>query len=246
MKEKKYVYWMFVLPVLILYVIFFIIPVGMCFSYSLLDWTGVGKNSTFVGLNNYVRLFQDRDYLNAFWFSTRYAVVTVILSNALAILVALWVTSKLKTQNFVRTCFFLPNIISGIVVGFVWAFLFNQASKTLYSLTGLSIFKIKWLSDPTNSFWATIVVSLWQSVGYYMLIYISGLNSIDRMFPSCDAAFADALYYHQSVFDAGGCVPIVRHECDADQRRAGPVDGRSGSGRIQRFVQQQQNGLRIG
>ena len=162
MKEKKYVYWMFVLPVLILYVIFFIIPVGMCFSYSLLDWTGVGKNSTFVGLNNYVRLFQDMDYLNAFWFSTRYAVVTVILSNALAILVALWVTSKLKTQNFVRTCFFLPNIISGIVVGFVWAFLFNQASKTLYSLTGLSIFKIKWLSDPTNSFWATIIVSLWR------------------------------------------------------------------------------------
>ncbi len=182
MKEKKYVYWMFVLPVLILYTIFFIIPVGMCFSYSLLDWTGVGKNSTFVGLNNYIRLFQDQDYLNAFWFSTRYAVVTVILSNALAILVALWVTSKLKTQNFVRTCFFLPNIISGIVVGFVWAFLFNQGSKTLYSMTGLSFFKIKWLSDPTNSFWATVIVSLWQSVGYYMLIYISGLNSIDRVY----------------------------------------------------------------
>ncbi|MDD3334533.1 MAG: sugar ABC transporter permease [Eubacteriales bacterium] len=187
MKEKKYVYWVFVLPVLALYIIYFIIPVGMCAYYSLLDWNGVNKSPTFIGINNYIRLFQDKDYFQAMWFSARYAIFSVILGNVLAIFVALWVNSKLRVRNMMRTCFFLPNIISGIVVGFVWVFIFNQGTKALYSAIPIGLFQIKWLSDPTNAFYAILMVSLWQSVGYYMLIYLSGLNSIDAAYQEAAA-----------------------------------------------------------
>lgn len=182
MKEKRTTYWLFTLPVLIPYVIFFLIPILMSLYYSMLDWNGISKAGEFVGLKNYMELFHDKNYLNSLWFSIKFALCSVVLSNAIALLLALWVNKKRVTSNIMRTSFFMPNVICSIVVGFLWIFIFNQVSTSLYSATGIEIFGISWLSDPTYAFVSILLVSIWQGAGYYMVIYISGLNSVDATY----------------------------------------------------------------
>ena len=182
MKEKRTTYWLFTLPVLIPYVIFFLIPILMSLYYSMLDWNGISKAGEFVGLKNYIELFHDKNYLNSLWFSIKFALCSVVLSNAIALLLALWVNKKRVTSNIMRTSFFMPNVICSIVVGFLWIFIFNQVSTSLYSATGIEIFGISWLSDPTYAFVSILLVSIWQGAGYYMVIYISGLNSVDATY----------------------------------------------------------------
>ena len=125
MKEKKRYFWGFTLPVLIPYAAFVLIPILMSFYYSALDWNGISKSTAFIGIQNYIELFQDKNYLNSLVFTLKFAICNVILSNALAILFAVWVSGKARINNVMRTCFFLPNVLCSLIVGFVWMFIFN-------------------------------------------------------------------------------------------------------------------------
>ena len=174
---------MFVAPALIPFLLFYFLPICMGLYYSLFDWNGISQGMNFIGLQNYIELFtDDPNYFESLWFTFKFAFFNVVLTNVLAILLALWVNSHLKTAKFARTCFFLPNIICAIVAGFLWRFIFNQISDTLYKSTNFEIFGIKWLGSPDKAWVAILIVVLWQSIGYNMIIYVAGLNMIDRSF----------------------------------------------------------------
>lgn len=170
----------FVLPLLILYFIFFILPFFMGTYYSLFNWDGISKTKEFVGLKNYIELFtDDPDYFKSMVFTLKYVVLNVLATNILALALALIVNSKLKSSKFLRTCFFLPNVISMLVVGYIWRFVFNQGCAAIYDMTGWEFFNTSWLGGGNVTVVAMVIVATWQSVGYIMIIYLAGLQMVD-------------------------------------------------------------------
>lgn len=170
----------FVLPLMALYFVFFILPLVEGVYYSLFDWDGISKTKNFIGFKNYIKLFtNDPDYFISLGFTLKYVVLNVICTNVLAFLLALVVNSKLKCTKFLRTCFFIPNVISMLIVGYIWRFIFNQGFSAIYKATGWSFFNISWLGGGNASIVATVIVAMWQGVGYIMILYLSGLQLVD-------------------------------------------------------------------
>lgn len=170
----------FVMPLLILYTIFFIVPFFSGIYYSLFNWDGISTTKKFIGLKNYVELFtNDSDYFKSLIFTLKYVVLNVLATNILALVLAMICNSKLKSKKFLRTCFFMPNVISMLVVGYIWRFMFNQGCAALYKMTGWDFFNISWLGGGNITVVAMVIVATWQSVGYIMIIYLSGLQMMD-------------------------------------------------------------------
>ena len=170
----------FVMPLMILYLIFFILPFFMGTYYSLFHWDGISSTKKFIGFKNYIELFtSDTDYFKAMGFTVKYVILNVLATNILALLLALVVNSKLKSKKLLRTCFFLPNVISMLIVGYIWRFMFNQGCKALYDLTGWQLFNISWLGGGNITIVAMVIVAVWQGVGYIMIIYLAGLQMVD-------------------------------------------------------------------
>lgn len=142
------------------------------------DWNGISSTMSFSGKANYVALFRD----TAFWMSMGktifYTFFSVVLANAVAFFLAYLVTSHVIGKDFFRAVFFTPNLIGGIVLGYIWKFVFNKAVLTIGKMTGMPLFSSAWLSDPDKALWALILVSVWQLSGFLMLIYIAGLTGI--------------------------------------------------------------------
>src|SRR5690606_30265688 len=105
-------------------------------------------------------------------------VVAVILTNIMGFLLALLLTRAIRTKNVLRTIFFLPNVIGGLLLGFIWQFIFVKGFSAVGDLTGLAFFNLPWLGDAATGFWGIVIVSVWQGAGYLMVIYIAGLINI--------------------------------------------------------------------
>lgn len=177
-KHAKLYYWGFVLPSLLAILIVIVIPLFLGIGTSLTDSDGYVAN--FIGLDNYFRLLNDDQFLYSLWFTIRFAFVTVIGINAIGLGLALLVTQKLgKVSLFFRTVFFMPNLIGGIILGFIWQFIFVRAFEGMAQATGWTIFSA-WLSDSTTGFWGLVIVFLWQMSGYIMIVYISFLTNIPK------------------------------------------------------------------
>lgn len=171
----------FLAPAITLISIFVAVPFIMCIYYSFRKWNGIGKSSTFIGFDNYIQLFtNDKIFKGSFVYSIIYTVCVVILINVIALLIALLLQSKIKGKGFFRTSFYIPNIISLIVIGFIWKFIFGRVFDSLYEATKISLFSLSWLGDPKIAVLSTIIVSVWQGLGFYMIIYIAGLQSVPK------------------------------------------------------------------
>lgn len=176
---EKVEFSLYVLPVIVLGLYAFYMPFIMSIFYSLTEWNGISKNPTFIGLKNFKQIFLgDSNFISASIFTIKYAVLFIILINVLALLLAVFLDKKLKTKNFLRASFFTPYIMSLVIVGFVWKFIFMQGFDTLGKVTGLGVFGLSWLGDSKLAFVSVLVVSIWQSIGFYIVIYIAGLQSI--------------------------------------------------------------------
>lgn len=198
-RKQSWGYLVFTLPLCTLFFIFYIIPVVNSFYYSLFDWNGISSKMRFIGLTNYRELFQDQDYFHSLSFTFRFAFFNVLVVNVLGMLMALWANSKLRCRNFLRASVFMPNVLSAVVVGFLWSFIFIQVNTTLYEMSGWAVFSQSLLSHKGNVFWAVLIVTGWQSVGYCMVIYMAGLNSIDPSLyesASVDGATGLEKFYH--------------------------------------------------
>ncbi len=166
-KLKKY-FPVFVLPILIAFTVFFIVPFVMGIYLSLCNFTTV-ENATFTGISNYLAVFSDKGFLNSLWFTVAFTAVSVILVNILAFFLALALTRGLKGSNLFRTVFFMPNLIGGIVLGYIWNLIINGI---------LGMFGVDITYSATYGFWGLVAVMNWQLVGYMMVIYIAGIQSI--------------------------------------------------------------------
>ena len=163
-------YWpAFLLPTLAAFVIGFIWPFIWGIYLSFHKFITVSK-TTFVGIDNYIKVFEDATFVNAFWFTARFTIVSTILINVLAFLLALTLTRGLKGTNVFRTVFFLPNLIGGIVLGYIWQILLNGLLTNL----GLPLLAL----DTKYGFWGLIILMCWQQIGYMMIIYIAGLQNV--------------------------------------------------------------------
>ncbi|MDQ0492518.1 carbohydrate ABC transporter permease [Paenibacillus brasilensis] len=178
-KGSKLEFGLFTLPVILCITIAFYIPFLMTIRYSLTKWNGIAKHPKFVGLDNFKQiLLGDANFAHAAWFTVKYAVLYIVLVNVLAILLALVLDMKLKSSAWLRAAFFIPYILSLVIVGFIWKFIFMQGFESLGHSTGWGIFQLSWLGEEGLAFISILAVSIWQSIGFYMVIYIAGLQSV--------------------------------------------------------------------
>ena len=164
---KKY-FPVFVLPTLIAFLIAFIVPFVMGLYFSFCDFTTV-TNATFVGFSNYVKAFTSKEFWSALLFTVMFASVSIVTINVFAFLLALMLTQKLPGTNLFRTVFFMPNLIGGIVLGYIWQSMINGV---------LSKFGVTMLFDAKYGFWGLVILMNWQMIGYIMIIYIAGLQNV--------------------------------------------------------------------
>lgn len=169
MKTVKRYFPVFVLPTLLAFIIAFVIPFVMGLFLSFTEFTNV-TDATFVGFKNYIKAFsEDRSFLNSLWFTVKFAVASVISINVLAFLLALLLTRDIFGTNLFRTIFFMPNLIGGIVLGYIWQLIINGVLfKFDYSIT----------SNPNFGYWGLVILMNWQMIGYMMIIYIAGIGNI--------------------------------------------------------------------
>ncbi len=172
-------FFIYTSPAIIAITAFVGIPFLTTINYSFRSWNGIDKTSTFVGLKNYIRIFtDDQAFTNSIIFTFVYAFFVVIFVNLLALLCAQLLESKIRGKGIFRTAFYLPNIISLVVIGFIWKFICTRVFDQLAAVTGMSIFELSWLGDPKLAVASVIFISVWQGLGFYMVIYIAGLQSV--------------------------------------------------------------------
>ncbi len=167
-------------PALVFFVIFVLVPFITGMYYSFTSWNGVSDEAPLVGLRNFAMIFQDDNFLKAFGFTTRFTLVSVVLVNVCALSLALMLSGELRLRNVFRSVFFLPNVISGLILGFIWQFIFVKVFTAIGEATELWLFGLPWLGTEATGFWATVIVQVWQMAGYLMVIYIAGINSVPR------------------------------------------------------------------
>jgi raffinose/stachyose/melibiose transport system permease protein len=163
---------------LAIFSIVLVVPFVNGVYYTFTDWDGF-ETTKLVGFSNYAKSFQDPTFWSTLRFTALFVIVSLILVNAVAFGLALIVTSKLRSANFLRTFFFVPNLVGGVVLGVIWQFIFNSAIVALANKYDWELFKQSWLQDTHKAFWALIIVTVWQSSGYMMIVYITGLISIE-------------------------------------------------------------------
>lgn len=167
-KAIKRYFPIFVLPTLLAFTMGFIAPFLMGVYLSFCKFTTI-NDATFIGITNYTKIFTDKTFVHSLWYTALFTIVSVILINFFAFLAAMLLTRKIKGTNIFRTVFFMPNLIGGIILGYVWNLLLNgillQFNKTL---TFSSVY----------GFWGLVILMCWQQIGYMMIIYIAGIQNI--------------------------------------------------------------------
>lgn len=173
-------YIKFVFPMLILYILFFILPLFQTIGYSFTDYNGINPQKEFTGLTNYFDVFQDKWFYNSMAFTGKSVLLMILLANVLGFLLALALNTKIRSRNILRAIVFCPFVFNNVTVGFIWQFLLGRFMTDLYPLTGWKVFNIGWLSDNSLVLYSVVFVKLWQSIGYFMVIYLAGLQLLPQ------------------------------------------------------------------
>lgn len=173
-------YIKFVFPMLVLYILFFIFPLFQTIGYSFTDYNGINPRKEFTGLTNYVDVFRDKWFYNSMLFTGKSVILMILLANVLGFLLALALNTKIKSRNILRAIVFCPFVFNNVTVGFIWQFLLGRFMTDLYPLTGWKVFNIGWLSDSSLVLYSVVFVKLWQSIGYFMVIYLAGLQLLPQ------------------------------------------------------------------
>jgi ABC-type sugar transport system permease subunit len=168
------------LPALLLYFVFKLLPMVSGIYLSLLKWDGIAPPE-FVGIRNYVRMFSDETIGLALWHNALYALGTVTAKIVISLLLALLLNQALRGRTIYRTALFLPVVMSFVVVGILWSWLYNTQFgliNTLLTSMGLGVLAHDWLGDPSTALWALMVVDSWKWYGFHMVIFLAGLQTI--------------------------------------------------------------------
>ena len=179
--NKKNIGWylIFTLPLLIIFTIIVIIPFIIGIYYAFFEWDGINANpKVFVGMENLLTLFSDERFLRSTWLTVLFTVLSVISVNVVGLAFALLVTSKLKLANLARTMFIMPYLIGGLILGYIWQFVFLDVFTFVGELLGLESIFFNWLLNENFALFALVFVFTWQMAGYVMIVYIAGIQGI--------------------------------------------------------------------
>jgi raffinose/stachyose/melibiose transport system permease protein len=170
-------YWGFVGPSLFAFSLVIIIPLILGIYYSFTDWNGISSTINWVGFENYIEAFSDTGFKQSFIFTAKFTVVAVLVIYAIGFSLALLVTRESRISNLLRTIFFMPNLIGGLILGFIWQFIFVNVFNGLGDVLGQT-WLMGWLSNETTGFWGMVIIVAWQMAGYVMVIYVAGLQNV--------------------------------------------------------------------
>ncbi|KKX55464.1 MULTISPECIES: carbohydrate ABC transporter permease [Brevibacillus] len=186
-KRKSKARWLlhlFPLPAFILYTLFVVYPILSAFTYSMYEWKGIARGA-FVGLQNFLTLFQvepfNKLFWNAFGHNVIYFLVEMVVQNGIAFILAFLIYRKIRGAGFLKIAYFMPRLLSVIVVGFLWKLILNPnygALNTFLAKLGLEEWAKPWLGDPDTALLAIILVNCWFGIGFAVLIFLAGLQSI--------------------------------------------------------------------
>lgn len=186
-RENVLIFWLFLAPVLFAFLMVIIIPFFMGIFYSFTNWSSSARLDNalrFIGFENFINSLQDPTFLYSFLVTTLYTVINVMAINAVALALAMVVTSRLKFRNIYRAGFFIPNLIGGLVLGYIWQFIFNNAipamGETVGFLSGLANPDNLILSMVGSAIGALVTAGVWQYAGYIMMIYIAALEGVPK------------------------------------------------------------------
>lgn len=203
-KSKKLFIGLSVIPAVILFFIFMIIPTINVFWMSLFKWGGLSNNKKFVGLNNFIILFKDEKFIKSFqntlFLIVFVSIVTLVLAIALA---AILIRKDIKFNNFFRVVFYLPNILSVVVISAIFSAILDPNQGIINATLGL--FKLEnwqrmWLGDPKTVVWCISIAMIWQAVGYYMVMYMSAMSSVpESLYEAADLEGASKIHQFFSI-----------------------------------------------
>lgn len=179
--NKKNIGWylLFTLPLLIIFTIIVVIPFLIGIYYAFFEWDGINANpKVFVGMDNFLALFTDGRFMKSTWLTVLFTVLSVLTVNIVGLAFALLVTSKLKLANLARTMFFMPYLIGGLILGYIWQFVFLDVFTFIGEVTGLEHIFFNWLVNENFALFALVFVFTWQMAGYVMIVYIAGIQGV--------------------------------------------------------------------
>lgn len=194
-------YLVLVIPGLIIFTIGLIVPLFLSLRYSVTSWDGMSAEKTFVGLKNYVNLFKDKEFIDAWWFTIKFTIGNTIIQNVLALLFAVALDSGIRWQKVYRTALFVPCLISAIIVGFIWLKMFSNVLPEINEWLGTN-FNFLLFGDSKTVLGGLLIANNWQWVGYWMLIYLAGLQSVPGELHEAakvDGANAVQRFFHVTI-----------------------------------------------
>ena len=165
-------------PSLFAFVVVIVLPLIFGLYLTFTNWNMQTDAHSFLGFSNYKAAFYDKTFITQLWFTMKYVFFTVIIANVGAFFLGLALTMGIKGQNLIRTGFFTPNLIGGLVLGYLWQFLFSHVLTYLGQTYGWKLFETSWLTDTDKAFWALVIATAWQLMGYLMIVYIAGFTSV--------------------------------------------------------------------
>ena len=197
--SKWGIYALFVAPVICVFFIVVVIPFFMGIYYSFFSWDGMNLNpKVFLGLQNYADVFTDLGFWQSAGHTVFFTIISTLLINAVGLCFALAVTSKLRLKNASRAMLFMPYLIGGLILGYIWKFIFEDVLTAFGEWTGLTEMFFDWVNNSQMAVDALIAVMTWQMAGYIMIIYITGLQSIPEEL--IEASYVDGSNYWQTLF----------------------------------------------
>ena len=161
---------LFCTPALVVYILFKLYPALSGVFYSLTNWNGLKKEYDFVGLSNFIEILSDKYFWNSMWFTFKYVIVIVIVSNVAALTLAVAIESRRRAKGLYRTVFYMPNMISMVIGGYMWMFIFTKVLYYMADNWGWKFLDHSWIGDPKYSFIAIMIVAAWGATGYLMSI----------------------------------------------------------------------------
>ena len=198
---------LFAFPAIFIWVSVVVIPFFYGLGITFTDWDGMSMDINFIGIANYREVFSDPTFIATLLKTVIFVIGSVVLSNLVGFLLGLAVTSGIKGQKLFRVGFFTPNIIGGIILGYIWNFIFSYVLTNVGESWGIEWLSTSWLTDPNKALAALVIVSAWQMSGYLMVIYIAGLTNVPEELK--EAALIDGANYGQMVRYV--TLPLIRN-----------------------------------
>ncbi|RBW67981.1 sugar ABC transporter permease [Bacillus taeanensis] len=179
-KKKKIssAFYLMTLPAVLLFALFHTFPALQGIYYSFTNWNGLSLTYDFIGFKNYIALFQDANVFNAYWFTFKFAIVSTILVNVLSLAIALGLNSKIKFKNFFRGVYFLPNVLSILIVSFIFNYLFGNVFPMLAENVGIEFLAKNILGNENLAWLGVVIVAVWQACAFNVILYLAGLQTV--------------------------------------------------------------------